>query len=71
MSSAMKATLLILGLLTAVLILAQLVMGMAIHFKGADLRKAHMDSGYTAVVLSLAYLFLSMRVILGIPTRSK
>ncbi len=71
MSSAMKATLLILGLLTAVFILAQIVMGQLILSGRADLIKAHQHSGYTAVALALVYVALSLRVLMGIPTRVK
>jgi len=72
MSSAMKATLLILGLLTAVFILAQIVMGQLMLATPAPyLRKAHQHSGYTTVVLTLAYVAVSLRVVMSIPTRVK
>jgi hypothetical protein len=69
MTSAMKGLLIVLGLLTAVFILAQIVMGQLILGGRADLIKAHQHSGYTAVVLALAYVAFSMRVLLSIPTR--
>lgn len=71
MSSAMKATLLILAILAAVFILGQIVMGQLILSGRTDLIKAHQHSGYTAVVLTLAYVAVSMRAVLGVPTRAK
>ena len=71
MTSAMKAFLLILGLLTAILILMQLVMGQLIVSGRADLIKTHQHTGYTAVVLALVYVGVSVKAILGIPTQAK
>lgn len=70
MSFAMKGLLVVLGLLTAVFILTQIVLGQLILGGRADLVKTHQHSGYTAVVLSLAYVAVSMRVLLNIPTRA-
>ena len=70
MTSAMKGLLVVLGLLTAVFILTQIVLGQLILGGRADLVKTHQHSGYTAVVLSLAYVAVSMRVLLNIPTRA-
>ena len=69
MSSTTKTIVLILGVLAAVSILMQLVMGQLILSGRADLIKAHQHSGYTTVILVIAYLSLSLRVIVGIPTR--
>jgi hypothetical protein len=73
MSSASKAFLLILGLLTAVFIVGQLVMGQLILSDPGNLvlRKAHRHSGYTTVVLAIIYVVFSLRVIVSIPTRAK
>jgi hypothetical protein len=71
MTSAMKAFLLVMALLTAILILMQLVMGQLIVSGRADLIKAHQHTGYTAVVLALVYVGVSVKAILGIPTHAK
>jgi hypothetical protein len=68
MTSAMKAFLLVLALLTAILILMQLVMGQLILSGRQDLIKAHQHTGYTAVVLALVYVGVSVKAILGIAT---
>ena len=69
MTSAMKSFLLVLGLLTSIMILMQLVMGLLIVSGRADLIKSHQHTGYTAVVLTLVYVGVSVKAILGIPTR--
>jgi tetrahydromethanopterin S-methyltransferase subunit D len=64
----MKATLLILGFLSAALILAQLVMGQLIvgsHDPGWI--KRHQHTGYLTVVISLAYIALSLISIASTP----
>lgn len=71
MSSASKTFLLILGVLTAVLIVAQLVMGQLILSGRANLIKAHQHSGYTTVVLAIVYIAFSLRAIASVPTRSR
>ena len=55
----------ILGLIAGLLILGQLVMGQMIVLGNASegLRKAHQHSGYTTVLLALAYIMLSLRVL--------
>ena len=68
MTSGTKALLIILGLLTVVFILMQLTMGLLI-LNGRPLQKAHQHSGYVTVVLTLAYVALSLRVLLGIRAR--
>ncbi len=70
MTSATKAFLLILGLLSSIFILAQLAMGIAIT-KGAQIQSAHKHSGYTTVVITLVYVAVSAWVILGIPAQNK
>ncbi len=70
MTSAMKGLLVVLGVLTAVFILAQIVLGQLILGGRADLIKTHQHSGYTAVVLALAYVAASLRVLVAIPTRT-
>ena len=70
MTSAMKGLLVVLGLLTAVCILAQIVLGQLILGGRADLIKTHQHSGYTAVVLTLAYVAASMSVLINIPTKA-
>jgi hypothetical protein len=71
MNGTTKAVLLISGGLSAILILAQLVMGQLILSGRADLIKAHQHSGYTAVVLSLLYIVGSLMTIASIPTRPR
>lgn len=70
MTAATKAFLLILGGLSAIFIVAQLAMGIAIT-KGAQLQTAHKHSGYTTVVVSLVYIAVSAWVILGTPAQNK
>ena len=69
MSGTTKAVLIVLGLLAAILIVAQLVLGQLILGGRADLIKAHQHSGYTAVVVSLVYIAGSIVTIAGLPTR--
>jgi hypothetical protein len=73
----MKIVLLILGALSAVLIVAQLVMGQLILMNKANanyplsLVKAHQHSGYMAVAVTLTYLVLSLITIASMPKREK
>lgn len=72
MTSGTKAFLIILALLATILILAQLVMGLLLASGGQvnpGLRKSHQHTGYTTVVIVLAYVALSLRVLLGIRAR--
>lgn len=57
--------LILLGIVSALLILGQLAMGQLIVMgrAGQGLVKAHQHSGYTTVLLSLAYIILSLRVL--------
>ena len=69
MTTATKGFIVVLGLLTAVFILAQIVLGQLILGGRADLIKTHQHTGYTTVVLTLAYLAASMRVLVNLPVR--
>ncbi|MDB5349783.1 MAG: hypothetical protein JWN86_1030 [Planctomycetota bacterium] len=69
MSSTTKTVLLILGLLAAIFILMQLVMGQLILSGRVNLIKAHQHSGYTTVVLVIVYLVASLRAIIAVPTK--
>jgi hypothetical protein len=57
--------LLLLGLVSALLIIGQLVMGQLIVSGNASqgLVKAHQHSGYTTVLLSLVYILISLRIL--------
>jgi cytochrome b561 len=68
----MKPFLIVLGFLSALLIIAQLVLGQLI-LNGADkkLIKIHQHSGYTAVGLALIYIFLSLSKIASMPSKPK
>jgi hypothetical protein len=59
----MKPLLLITGFLAALLIVAQLVMGLLILQGRASMRTAHQHSGYLTVVVTLLYIGWSMAVI--------
>jgi hypothetical protein len=67
----MRVLLLILGALSAVLILAQLVMGQLIVQGSVNLVKSHQHSGYLTVVVALCYIGLSLSFILSTPGRGK
>lgn len=56
----MKAFLLILGSVSAVLIVSQLVMGQLILSGQAEWVKRHQHSGYLTVVVALVYIVLSL-----------
>jgi hypothetical protein len=53
-----------LGLLAALLIVAQLVMGLLILQGQATLQKAHQHSGFLTVAVSLAYIAWSLAIII-------
>ena len=59
----MKPLLLIIGLLAAILIVGQLVMGQLILQGQATWRTAHRHSGYLTVAVTLLYIGWSMAVI--------
>jgi len=66
----MKPFLVILGFLAAVLIVAQLVMGLLILQGQATLQKAHQHSGFLTVGVSLVYIAWSLAIIVSAPKRS-
>ena len=59
----MKPLLLITGLLAAILIVIQLVLGLLILQGRAKMRTAHQHSGYLTVAVTLLYIGWSMAVI--------
>jgi len=59
----MKALLIILGFLSAILIISQLVMGLLILQGQASMRTAHQHSGYLTVAVSLLYIGWSLATI--------
>ncbi len=67
----MKPFLIVLGILAAVLIVGQLVLGQLILSGRADLRTAHQHSGYTAVVVALIYIGLTLPRIIASPRTPK
>ncbi|MGO9467653.1 MAG: hypothetical protein ACLQIB_49305 [Isosphaeraceae bacterium] len=66
----MKPFLVVLGLLAAVLIIAQLVMGLLILQGQSTLQKAHQHSGFLTVAVSLLYIAWSLAIIVSTPKRS-
>ena len=67
----MRVFLLILGTLSALLIVSQLVMGQLILSGQAEWVKRHQHSGYLTVVVALIYIVLSLAVIASGPKREK
>ena len=61
----MRTLLILLGFLSAVLIVAQMVMGLLIRNGQATLRTAHFHSGSLMVLVALAYIALSLSAILS------
>ena len=59
----MKPFLMIVGLLAAILIVSQLVMGLLILQGQTSMRTAHQHSGYLTVAVTLIYIFWSLAVI--------
>jgi hypothetical protein len=68
MSSAKKTVLLVLGGLSALGVVSQLVLGQLILGGRGDLVKMHQHSGYTTVALVLLYLALSLSTLASMPT---
>jgi hypothetical protein len=65
----MRVVLIVLGVLSALLIVAQLVMGLLLANGQASvaLQKSHQHTGYLAVVVVLSYISLSLpQVISGV-----
>jgi hypothetical protein len=67
----MKAFLMIMGFLSAVLIVAQLVMGQLILSGQAAWIKRHQHSGYLTVVVVLVYIGFSLASIASMPKRER
>lgn len=67
----MRTFLLILGTLSALLIVAQLVMGQLILSGQMEWVKRHQHSGYLTVVVALAYIVLSLVAIASPPRGEK
>jgi len=65
----MKPFLIILGFLSAALIVSQLVMGLLILQGQATMRTAHQHSGYLTVAVSLVYIGWSLAAIASTPKR--
>ena len=65
----MKPILIIVGFLAAILIVAQLVMGLLILQGQTSMRTAHQHSGYLTVVVSLIYIGWSLVVLASNPKR--
>ena len=63
----MKALLIGLGFLSALLVVLQLVMGLLIRQGQASLRTAHFHSGSLMVLVTLAYIALSLSALLSRP----
>lgn len=63
----MKSALIILGVLSALLIVAQMVMGLLIRSGQASLRTAHFHSGSLMVLITLVYISLSLSAIVSRP----
>jgi hypothetical protein len=67
----MRIALLILGVLTAILILCQLVMGQLIAGGSVNLIKSHQHTGYLTVVVTIVYVGLSLAYVLSSSSRAK
>ncbi len=65
----MKLFLLILGVLSALLTVSQLVMGALIANGDNTLRKAHPHMGYTMAAVVLVYVGFSLAALLSTPKR--
>ena len=67
----MRVFLLILGTLSGLLIVAQLVMGQLILSGQAQWIKRHQHSGYLTVVVALVYIVFSLMAIASMPKREE
>ena len=65
----MKPFLVILGILSALLTVSQLVMGILIANGDNNLRKAHPHMGYTMAAVVLVYIGFSLVALLSTPKR--
>jgi type IV secretory pathway VirB2 component (pilin) len=66
-----KVILILTGVLAAILIIAQLVMGLLIIRGRGDLVRAHQHSGYLAVGVALLYIASSIVAIAAQPARPR
>ena len=67
----MKLFLMIFGIVAALLIVSQLVMGQLILSGQAEWIKRHQHSGYLTVVVALIYIVFSLIAIAGMPKRER
>lgn len=67
----MRTMLLILGALSAILVLAQLVMGQLIVGGSVALIKSHQHTGYLTVLVAIVYIGLSLAFIASTPNHNK
>lgn len=58
-----RVLLMVLGVVTGLFLIGQLILGQLILSGRVNLVKAHQHSGYTTVVLSLVYVILSMKAL--------
>jgi hypothetical protein len=65
----MKPLLILLGFLSALLVISQLVMGLLIVQGRTTLKTAHQHSGYLTVTVTLIYITLSLIAIARTPRR--
>lgn len=65
----MKLLLIILGILSAILIVSQVTMGLLIRNGQASLAKSHFHTGMLMAVVTLVYVVLSLTSILSKPRR--
>jgi hypothetical protein len=67
----MKPFLLIFGVISAILIISQLVMGQLIVGGQTDWIKSHQHSGYLTVVVALIYIVFSLLAIASMPKQER
>jgi len=67
----MKPFLMIFGVISALLIVSQLVMGQLILSGQAEWIKRHQHSGYLTVVVALIYIVFSLMAIASMPKRER
>ncbi len=67
----MKPFLMIFGIVSALLIVSQLVMGQLILSGQAEWIKRHQHSGYLTVVVALIYIVFSLVAIASMPRRER
>ncbi len=67
----MKPFLLIFGVISAILIISQLVMGQLIVGGQTEWIKSHQHSGYLTVVVALVYIVFSLIAIASMPKRER